>query len=391
MVSIMKDFLVSLVVLSATLLFSLSSVQAAPIGTVTSFKGDVVIQKGATFIPVQQIGQAVDTGDRIQTRDSEVEVTFNDGAVLKLRPFSNASVDERDEESGFWVFKSKKPVRRLNVFIGKMRFKSGSSHRENILQTPTSVCALRGSEAEVGYNNIDSMLKMYAGQPFITGKFLRGFFNDPGIGAATKNQVYHSLERAFEVEQKATTPVEKAEARVAALQVQKQAAVELQKNADPKVQEDAKLAEVVADAAIAAQKAKANLEKIKQEQQRNPDQKTDEALKKAEQAAADAEAAAKDAAKAAEAGDLEAAQKAAETAGYTGETTSSVETTSTSSSSSSSSSSSTTTEETTGETTVDTTTVESTTTVEPTTSTSTSSSSSSSSSTTEETTASPNS
>jgi len=98
------------------------------------------------------------------------------------------------------VFKSKKPVRRLNIFIGKMRFKSGSSHRENILQTPTSVCALRGSEAEVGYDNIDSMLKMYAGQPFINGDFIRGFFADPGISAADKNQVYNSLEQAYAVE-----------------------------------------------------------------------------------------------------------------------------------------------------------------------------------------------
>jgi len=365
----MKNFQTILLVLTTLFLLSLplTSAQAdASIGTITSFKGKVVIQSGTDFIPVTQIGQPVKTGDRIQTRDSEVELTFNDGAVLKLRPFSNASVDERDEESGFWVFKSKKPVRRLNVFIGKMRFKSGKSHRENILQTPTSVCALRGSEAEVGYNNIDSMLKMYAGQPFITGKFVRGFFADPGISAAAKSQVYRSLKQAYEVQQKAKTPVEKARARVAALQVQQKAAKELMKNADPKVKQQAKLAAVVARAAIAAQKAKVVLEQLKQGQS-SSGQQDDDALKKAEQAVAEAEAAAGKAAEAAEAGDLDAARKAADAAkGAEGVDTTSVETTSTSvvtttSSSSSSSSSSTTTEDTTtAETTADTTTAETT-------------------------------
>ena len=129
---------------------------AAPIAKITHFKGEAVIQTGEAFAPVAQIGQPLHTGDRIQTRQGEVELTFTDGAVLKVRPFTNASVDERDEEKGFWIFKEKKPVRRLTCFVGKMRFKSGASDRANYLQTPTSVCALRGSEGDVGFDNLNT-------------------------------------------------------------------------------------------------------------------------------------------------------------------------------------------------------------------------------------------
>jgi len=222
---------------------------ATPIAKITSFKGDAVIQAGTKFVSVKQIGQPVNTGDRIQTKKGEVELTFNDGAVLKVRPFTNTSVDEREEKSGFWVFKTKKPVRRLTCFVGKMRFKSGASKRENYLQTPTSVCALRGSDAAVGYNNIDSLLNMYQGEAAVTGKFLRGFFADPGISAAAKSAVYGSLTKANDAAQKAKTPTEQAKAQVKALEVVKEASKELTKNADPKVKEQAQLAGAAADAA----------------------------------------------------------------------------------------------------------------------------------------------
>jgi hypothetical protein len=106
---------------------------AKPIAKITSFKGDVIIQSGTQFFKVTQIGQALNEGDRIQTKQGEAEVTFNDGALMSVRPFTNASILEGDEKSGFWIFKTKKPVRRITLFVGKLRFKSGASKRKNYL------------------------------------------------------------------------------------------------------------------------------------------------------------------------------------------------------------------------------------------------------------------
>ena len=85
---------------------------SAPYAKVTQFKGEAVVRSGTVCIPIKQIGQPVNRGDRIQTKKGEVELTFTDGALLKIRPYTNASGDEREEETGFWIFKDKKPMRR---------------------------------------------------------------------------------------------------------------------------------------------------------------------------------------------------------------------------------------------------------------------------------------
>ena len=89
-------------------------------------------------------------------------------------------------------------MRRVTCFVGKLWFKSGASKRKNYLQTPTAVCGLRGSNADVGYNpaELQSLLNIYAGEAAVVGTFMQGFFNDPGISAAKKSEVFNQLKAA---------------------------------------------------------------------------------------------------------------------------------------------------------------------------------------------------
>ena len=131
---------------------------AEPIAKISSFKGEVVLQSGSNISDVTEIGLPLMEGDRIQTKDGEVEITFNDGAVMKVSPFTSTMIQEREEEKGWWIFKTKKAVRRLTIFVGKVWLKSGVSKRKNYLQTPTAVCGLRGTTVFGG--NIQGKLQI---------------------------------------------------------------------------------------------------------------------------------------------------------------------------------------------------------------------------------------
>ncbi|MDP3284159.1 MAG: DUF4524 domain-containing protein, partial [Desulfobacterales bacterium] len=124
-------FFIMVVLLSGT------AQAAVPLAKVTIFTGEAVVLDGADTTRISRVGQELNEGDRVQTKQGTVQVTFNDGAILKLSPFTSALIQEKDEESGILIFKTKKAVRRVTSFVGKMWFKSGSSKRANYLQTPT--------------------------------------------------------------------------------------------------------------------------------------------------------------------------------------------------------------------------------------------------------------
>jgi hypothetical protein len=152
-----------------------------PIAKVSSFTGEVFMKSDTNVFRVTQIGQILHDGDFIQTKEGEVQITFNDGALMKIRPYTNTMIQEREERSGFWLFKTKKLVRRMTVFVGKLWFKSGVSKRKNFLQTPTAVCGVRGSIVEAGYDNVDSLLNLIEGLVDKLGPWTEGPFADPGV------------------------------------------------------------------------------------------------------------------------------------------------------------------------------------------------------------------
>ena len=240
------------------LLFASQTHATGPVAQISGYKGEVIIQSDTKIFRVTKIGLTLKDGDRIQTKQGEVRIIFNDGAVMKIRPFTNTMIQERKEKSGLWIFKTRRAVRRITCFVGKLWFKSGVSNRRNYLQTPTAVCGVRGSDGDIGFDNINTYLNMYTGESDVLGRVIRGLFADPGTGAATKSRVYQSLAKAYEKteEAKATEKaVDLAKALVEALKVVKEAATELQQNPDDNIAKEAQVASNVAAANIAAGQA----------------------------------------------------------------------------------------------------------------------------------------
>ena len=211
-----------------------------PIAKVSSFTGEVFMKSDTNVFRVTQIGQILHDGDFIQTKEGEVQITFTDGALMKIRPYTNTMIQEREERSGFWLFKTKKLVRRMTVFVGKLWFKSGVSKRKNFLQTPTAVCGVRGSIIEAGYDNVDSLLNLIEGLVDKVGPWIEGRFTLPGAGAASASKVYTALDNARKAMEAATTEEELANAQMAALDLVIIAAAALEANPDPIVAAEAK-------------------------------------------------------------------------------------------------------------------------------------------------------
>ena len=211
-----------------------------PIAQISGFEGRVIVQRSATILEVAQIGLPLMADDRIQTKDGTAEVTFNDGAVMKVRPFTSAMIEEREEKSGWWIFKTKKAVRRMTIYVGKLWFKSGVSKKKNYLQTPTAVCGLRGSGAWLGFNqtlDVSSLIEVVEGAGDFLGLWTQGAFDDPGFDVANVNPNFAALAAAAADLAAATTDAQIAAAQAAVLNAAILAATDVaNNNPDPQVQ-----------------------------------------------------------------------------------------------------------------------------------------------------------
>ena len=112
------------------------------IGSITQVKGRVVLQSGKKILRVMNKGVLVYADDRIQTKRGKAIITLNDGAVIKVRPFSRIRIQEKKNEG--------KTKRRVTCFSGKLWMKSGFNKKiKNYVQTPNMVCGLRGTVVEI--------------------------------------------------------------------------------------------------------------------------------------------------------------------------------------------------------------------------------------------------
>ena len=200
---------------------------ATPIAKITQFKGEVLIVSGEQLSRVTAVGQPVNDGDSVQTKDGEAQITFNDGALMTIRPYTSTVVQETQEEKGWFLFKAKDLVRRVTCQVGNLWFKSGASARKNYLQSPTAVCGLRGSISEFGYNNVMTFVREIEGGADVSGPVQRvteDFFRNLQANArniAGQNVVFNKLTEAFnqvEEARKTGTAMDQAEAKVAVLQ-----------------------------------------------------------------------------------------------------------------------------------------------------------------------------
>lgn len=307
----------------------------ASIAKIAKVSGEVVLRAGGELTRLTAPGARLNDGDQVQVRQGEAEILFDDGALLRVNAFSNALLQERQEEGGFWPFKTKVAARRITCMVGKLFFQSGASGRKNYLQTPTAVAGIRGSSGDIGFDNLNSYIHMYVGQAQVVGAMIQGFFQNPGVNAAQRNSVYQALGRAAEQSRQAAAsgrPLEVEQAKVTALQVVTRVAELLQNNPDPVVRTDALLARAASSAAIGAAVARTAVAQIGEDQARaeaaaaearqkgeavgvlqavEAAVKAGQNLLAAEQAAQQAVAAAQQAAAAAEQRDVAAAQSAA--------------------------------------------------------------------------------
>jgi len=239
----------------------------AVVAKIVAMEGEVILQSGADITPAK-VNMAVKDGDFVLTKQGTAQVVFRDGAELKVFPFSNAQILERQEKTGL-LGRTTQLSRRITSFVGKMWFKSGSSVKRNFLQTPTAVCGLRGSDADFGYNpaTLSTMLNMYSGQASVVGNVVRGFFDNPGISAAVKSQVYQALSNAYVQTQAAQATgktIDVAAVKVVALEVAKAAATEVAKaNPDQVAKTQATAAAAAVDASIASAKTVVITEQLK--------------------------------------------------------------------------------------------------------------------------------
>jgi hypothetical protein len=199
---------------------------ATPIAKITQFKGDVLIVSGEQLSKVTTVGQPINDGDSVQTRNGEAQITFSDGALMTIRPYTSTVIQEAEEEKGWFLFKAKDLVRRITCQVGNLWFKSGASARKNYLQSPTAVCGLRGSIDEFGYNNVMTYLREIEGGSDLMGpvqKVTEDFFKALQANAqqyAGQNPVYNKLNDAFnraEQARRTGTALDQAGAKVAVL------------------------------------------------------------------------------------------------------------------------------------------------------------------------------
>lgn len=136
-----------LLLMTGLLALSVPAAAAEPIAEVSAFSGEAYIAStdGARRI-VDRQGMPLYNGDKIEVRDGQVAFTYTDGALTRVSKFTTIEVKEEEEESGFLFFKRSRMVRRIKTLIGKVYHKSGSSIKYHIAETPTAVCAIRGSE-----------------------------------------------------------------------------------------------------------------------------------------------------------------------------------------------------------------------------------------------------
>ena len=266
MTPVFKISVLIITLLAGIFFVPLSVNSVSPIAVISKYEGDVTVMSGKQVIKVMRARYILANGDHIQTKDGSVQITFQDGAILKLRPYTQITIQERSEQRRLWFFKTRKSVRRITTFVGKLFFRSGVSKRRNHLQTPTAICGIRGTELEIGFDNAMTYLRIYTGTTDVTGRVTKGLFADPEMSSALRNLVFRQLDVAIETKIKADRTrraVDYANLKVEVLKVRQKAFLAHQKNPDELVVKEAKVGGVAFNALIGIEKANVVLEKMK--------------------------------------------------------------------------------------------------------------------------------
>jgi hypothetical protein len=134
------NFLIML--LTCALIFALATPALSseePVGKLTDFSGAVIIKSKGSWASKPSLNLPLYSSDKVVTQLGRATIVFNDGLVIKVANNSNLLIKEQVEK--------KTVKRRLRLILGKLSFKTGKSKdkRETIFETPTAVCAIRGT------------------------------------------------------------------------------------------------------------------------------------------------------------------------------------------------------------------------------------------------------
>ncbi len=131
-------------------------------------------------------GDEINQGETIQTsNDSSVQVRMTDGGILAVRPSTRLKIEEyqfsnNDDEDRSFFGLLKGSFRSITGWIGKRNKKSF------LVRTPTSTIGIRGSDADMGYDEVKQLtaVRTYTGSHTLSGQDENGnlftLVTDPG-------------------------------------------------------------------------------------------------------------------------------------------------------------------------------------------------------------------
>lgn len=129
------------------LFLAVATVHGATVGSVTALEGRAdITPSGGRAVPLQ-LGDSVDQGDIVRTKSrSKIEITFQDGSIVRLAASSRVRVDEYTMGKGndrgiLKLFRGK-----IQSIVKKSRGLFGFGKRNRFeVHTPTAICGVRGT------------------------------------------------------------------------------------------------------------------------------------------------------------------------------------------------------------------------------------------------------
>ena len=268
-----KIFLVLFIASLSILLSAPAFAAVNPIAKLSAFSGTLLIKSQGEWGVEPSVDLPLYMDDKVITKNGSATIAFDDGAVMELRANSNLHIYTKEKEGGL-LKKTRVVQRRFRLMLGKILFKTGTSNNENILETPTMVCGLRGTAGtlSIGADGTPYIQFTEGGASYTIGDFISGIAEDvpteladlnPAqraafVAAAAADQAKNAAAlaqaaagtpQAAQAQAQAAYNAAKA-AELAAEEVKVQAQILIESNPDPEVIEQVNEAISEADSAI---------------------------------------------------------------------------------------------------------------------------------------------
>ena len=187
-----KSVLIAVSLLCLLSFFFAGTVMAAssPVATFTEVTGEVIVKSRGSWSGGATVGMSLYADDQVATRKGAATLTFNDGSVMSLEANSNTIIEQWEEKKGIGQ-KVASVKRRIMLFLGKLRFKTGSLGSSTSLATPTAVCGLRGTAGTLSLAADGTPMITFTegGRSFTIGELIDGVAEDVPTETASYNPV----------------------------------------------------------------------------------------------------------------------------------------------------------------------------------------------------------